>query len=241
MSEEILYNIEKIIERRKRNGEYQYKIKWEGYPMSQCTWEPLKNLESAIELVEEYNLTHPIITQKSPKSVNKKKNIFINKKRKLEKDEADDYIKEITQNEIKNDDKNKDDDKNKEAPQNEIKNDDKNREVTQNEIKNNDKNKDDDKNKEATQNEQIIEEEKKISDDEKKPNINKNIIQKQYIIDDSLKSVITVKQQNGKLIAIVNKIDAEGNTAKAYITTEELRKSNPTILLDFYESIIKFI
>ena len=215
MSKETFYNIDKIIKRRKKNGVYEYKIKWEGYPMSQCTWEPFKNLESAKELVEEYNLTHPIITQKPPKSANAKKHDFINKKRKLDDDDDDYQVKENTQNENKNDDQVK--------------------ENTQNENKN------DDNKKEDTQNEKIIEEEKKISDDEQKPNINQNIIKKQYIIDDTFKSVITVKQQNGKLIAIVNKIDALGNSFKAYITTEELRKSNPKILLDFYESKIRFI
>ena len=100
MSEGDFYNIEKILDRRKTNGKYEYKIKWEGYPMSQSTWEPMKNLESAKELVEEYNRTHPINTQKKPsKGDHKKKDAtFIHKKRKKEND---DKIEQIPQNEKK--------------------------------------------------------------------------------------------------------------------------------------------
>ena len=69
MSEGEFYNIEKILDRRKINGKFEYKIKWEGYPMSQSTWEPMKNLESAKELVEEYDRLHPISgSQKGSKS-----------------------------------------------------------------------------------------------------------------------------------------------------------------------------
>ena len=87
MVEGEFYNIEKILERRVVNGKFQYKIKWEGYPMSQCTWDPLKNLESVKELVEEFDFLHPITpTQKPIKSVvNKKDNTFTKKKKKRRK------------------------------------------------------------------------------------------------------------------------------------------------------------
>ena len=186
MSADVFYNIEKIIDKRITNGQFEYKIKWEGYPMSQCTWEPFKNLETAKEMVDEYNLTHPVITQMSSKPGRKKNSHFINKKRKKEKDENDDMIKEISQN--------------------------------------------------GNNNVNII----KINDDEQKPSINNNLNQKKYIVDESLKSVHTVKQENEKLIAIVDKIDEEGNNSKVYISTGDLKVSNPWILLDFYESKIKF-
>ena len=80
----------------------------------------------------------------------------------------------------------------------------------------------------------------KINDEESKPNINENAYEKTYTIDDSLKNVITVKQQNQKLMAVVDKMDSKGEIVKTYIPTEELRKSNPWILLNFYESKIKF-
>ena len=185
MSEGDFYNIEKILDRRKTNGKFEYKIKWEGYPMSQSTWEPMKNLESAKELVEEYDRTHPITNQqKSSKSKHKKKETtFINKKRK---EENDDKIQQIPQNE------------------------------------------------------KLVEEVEKKNNEDSKINTNENEFEKTYTIDDSLKSVITVKQQNEKLIAVVDKLDPNGDVVKTFIPTEELRKSNPWILLNFYESKIKF-
>ena len=185
MSEGDFYNIEKILDRRKTNGKFEYKIKWEGYPMSQSTWEPMKNLESAKELVEEYDRTHPITNQqKSSKSEHKKKDTkFINKKRKEEND---------------------------------------------------------DKIKETPQNEKPVEEVEKNNNEDSKVNTNENANEKTYTIDDSLKSVITVKQQNQKLMAVVDKLESNGDVVKTFIPTEELRKSNPWILLNFYESKIKF-
>ena len=52
MSEE--YPVEKIIGKRTIKGKVEYKVKWDGYPMDQCTWEPLRNLENVREMVEEY-------------------------------------------------------------------------------------------------------------------------------------------------------------------------------------------
>ena len=190
MSGEELYNIEKILDRRKVNGKFEYKIKWEGYPMSQSTWEPMKNLETAKELVEEYNLSHPILAQPKSKTKSvKKDNTFIHKKKDRENDvkiENEEKYKEIPQNE--------------KMPENGANN--------------------------------II--------DDLKPNIIENGYEKTYTIDDSLKTVVTVKQQNQKLMAVVDKMENNGEMTKTYIPTEELRRTNPWILLDFYESKIKF-
>ena len=48
------------------------------------------------------------------------------------------------------------------------------------------------------------------------------------------------KQQNQKLMAVVEKLNDDGIVEKVYIPTEELRRTNPWILLNFYESKIKF-
>ena len=194
MSEGEFYNIEKIIGRRRINGKLQYKIKWEGYPINQCTWEPMKNLESAKELVEEYDRSNPETNQKSTNN-KKKDNTFLNKKRNLEKEKEEKEEKEEKKEEIQ----------------------------------------------EKNQNEKI-EDEVKLNDDDSKQNIkfNEYINEKSYIIDDSLKSVVTVKQQNLKLMAVVDKMEKNGEMKKQYIPTDELRRSNPWILLDFYESKIKF-
>ena len=54
MSDE--YEVEKIVDKRVKNGKVEYKIKWVGYPMSDCTWEPLKNLENIQKMIDDYNL-----------------------------------------------------------------------------------------------------------------------------------------------------------------------------------------
>ena len=185
MSEDKLYLVEKILKRRKINGKYEYKIKWEGYPMSESTWEPMRNLETAKNLIEEYDRTHPIDSRsKSSKASCKQKNsTFINKKRKEENCEEDEQIR---------------------------------------------------------QNEKNIDEYGKNTDNDLKEKDNISTVKKAYIIDDSLDNVVTVKQKNQKLMAIVEKIDSNGVITKTYISTEELRKVNPWILLNFYESKIKF-
>ena len=179
MTEEF-YNIEKILDRRRGNGgKFEYKIKWEGYPLNQSTWEPMKNLENVKHLIEEYDKTHPIICNDTPK---KKENTNSNKKKK-NNDDAGKPNEELTKNK-------------KEA------------EVVEN-----------------------IDENSKILIYE-----NEN----SYKIDNTLKTVLTVKNQNGKLMAIVDKEGENGEIIKTYIPTEELRKINPWILLSFYESKIKF-
>ena len=177
------YNIEKILDRRRVNGKFEYRIKWEGYPMNQCTWEPLKNLENAKSLIEEYDKAHPInIDEDSPT----RRETVNNKKKKINE-------------EISKENKDSDDiSKNKNEPE-------------------------------------IISEN---NDENSKILIYEN--ENSYKVDNSLKEVTTVKRQNGKLVAIVDKIGENGQIYKAYIPTEELRKINPWILLKFYESKIKF-
>ena len=193
MSEGEFYNIEKILDRRKVNGKLEYKIKWEGYPMNQSTWEPMKNLETAKELVEEYNQTHPLTNQpKTVKTKNKDSFRFIQKKTSRGKEEKVG------------------------------------------------KEENDEKNKEIIPNEKVPDDGGNNNGNEIIQNINENDYVKTFTIDDSLKTVHTVKQQNQKLMAVVDKMELNGELKKTYIPTEDLRKTNPWILLDFYESKIKF-
>ena len=76
MGDNDIYYVEKILDRRKVNDRLEYKIKWDGYPMNQSTWEPLENLRTAIELVEEYDNAHPF-----PKKLIGKKKMRAKKRR----------------------------------------------------------------------------------------------------------------------------------------------------------------
>lgn len=51
------YNVEKIVDKKVSDGLVYYKVKWEGYPMSQCTWEPSSHFEKAKEYVLAYENT----------------------------------------------------------------------------------------------------------------------------------------------------------------------------------------
>ena len=49
------YKVEKILEKRTRSGKVQYKVKWKGWEDEEdLTWEPLKNLSSSKQLIEEF-------------------------------------------------------------------------------------------------------------------------------------------------------------------------------------------
>jgi hypothetical protein len=52
---EPLYNVDKIVGHKMIKGVRYYRIKWEGYPSSANTWEPIDVLEGCLDLVEEYH------------------------------------------------------------------------------------------------------------------------------------------------------------------------------------------
>lgn len=49
------YEVEKILKKRTKNGRVEYYLKWRGYGLEDCTWEPRDNLtcDDLIELFEE--------------------------------------------------------------------------------------------------------------------------------------------------------------------------------------------
>jgi hypothetical protein len=192
MSESDFYNIEKILDRRKINGKLEYKIKWEGYPMNQSTWEPMENLITAKELVDEYDKQYPFTNDMLNKKTKRIKKMSAKKPvKKAAKKENEPQIQEKTENE----------------PQ-----------------------------KEEEKPEQINLEENQINND---INIQNDPIRK-YNIDDSLKKVTTVRKRDNKLMAVVVKMNELGMTNEIEIETNSLKYDNPWILLDFYESKIKF-
>ena len=189
MLDDNLYLIEKILDRRRNNNRLEYKIKWEGYPMSQSTWEPIENLKTAIELVIEYDNLHPL---KQNKKVSQPKK-FLGKKKKLKNS----VKKEITKMVEKKPEGGKEQEKIEKI--------------------------------------NIAEE-----DNQTFTVIPQDDYKKKYNIDDSLKSVITVRKKDNKLVAAVEKMKENGDLERIEIETSKLKNDNPWILLDFYESKIKF-
>ena len=192
MSDNDIYYIERILDKRKVNGKYEYKIKWEGYPLNQSTWEPLENLQTAMELVNEFD---KVYEQQNKNKNESKNNSYLKKKRLLKK-------------EVKKEEKGKE-------------------EIEQKEEKN-----------ENTP----VEEEKKPDNENNNGSINleENEYIRKYIINDSLKSVTTVRKKDNKLIAEVKKLKPNNEIEDIEIETSRLKTENPWILLDFYESKIKF-
>lgn len=51
------FEVERILDHRKvgRRKIMQYLVSWKGYPICEATWEPIENLDGALDLVVEYN------------------------------------------------------------------------------------------------------------------------------------------------------------------------------------------
>ena len=69
-TEEKNFEVDYIITRKtetesQSNEKYMYLVKWVGYPIKQCTWEPMSNLENISDMVEEFD-------RNFPKSINEK-------------------------------------------------------------------------------------------------------------------------------------------------------------------------
>ena len=58
------YEVEKILTRRGENDHLQYLIKWKGYPMDDCSWEPASNLKNSKRILAAFNNKHEIELQR---------------------------------------------------------------------------------------------------------------------------------------------------------------------------------
>ena len=61
-----------------------------------------------------------------------------------------------------------------------------------------------------------------------------------FLIDDSLDKILAIKLEKNELVGIVERRDKEGKVYTEKISTEDIKKINPWILVDFYESKISF-
>lgn len=52
--DEDIFNVEAIRDKRYMKNRLEYLVKWEGYPENQCTWEPLSNLETVKDMIDEF-------------------------------------------------------------------------------------------------------------------------------------------------------------------------------------------
>jgi hypothetical protein len=86
------YVVEKILDKKRHKGVWKYKIKWDGYSIDECTWEPLENLSHILEMVNHFEQYYEKKQEK--KNKNKEKN-------KLNKEILKEKIKEEEKNQIR--------------------------------------------------------------------------------------------------------------------------------------------
>jgi hypothetical protein len=58
------YEVEKILTKRGENNHTQYLIKWKGYPMKDCSWEPTSNLKNSKRILAAFDNKHEIESQR---------------------------------------------------------------------------------------------------------------------------------------------------------------------------------
>ena len=58
------YEVERIITRKNKGKNKKYLIKWEGYSIKDCTWEPLSHLDKINFLVEDFEKNFPFSIDK---------------------------------------------------------------------------------------------------------------------------------------------------------------------------------
>jgi hypothetical protein len=64
------YEVEAIRAHQYQNRKLQYLIKWRGYPESDNTWEPVKNVQAPL-LTREYHKAHPLEDKRTAKRASK--------------------------------------------------------------------------------------------------------------------------------------------------------------------------
>ena len=225
-SEDELYNVEKILDKKKVGGKVLYKVKWEGYDINQCTWEPLKNLFNVQKFINEF--------ERKNKQNNKK---ILNKKHKRNKSIV---------NKKKIDENNKD--KNKKSSSYSKKNDD---EIVSNFYHSNSIKKNQIVKREKSGNKSNTIKSKNsgsnlfkikknfIDNDDESDTIDK--IYPEYKYDESYNKVLSIKKSKNGILCKVEYIDENNFSNVKNILAKNLRKINPNILLDFYENKIKFV
>ena len=193
-----VYQVEKIVGKRWKGGRVQYKVKWEGYPYSQCTWEPLEHLQTVFELIDQYNESQQTTSKKSKKEKDEE---HLRKKRKKSSSVSQEEKSEESSNSRK--------------------------------IKSNSSEKKDSKDNSNKEQNGIANSQDKEFDGV--ITIKEDEIQREEsaII---YKKVITVNKEFKAVVQIVK----DGVESQITIPTSELRRLNPDILIDFYESKIKF-
>lgn len=250
------YEVERILDKKKMGGVWKYQIKWLGYSLDECTWEPKENLINVEDLLDEFEndwLTKNKPTKEKSSGVKKTKselsespifleneseknaeeNLLKKKRKQVEgipgKKLVDEYenIPMFVSQVLEAEDSTKDDEENKtkskmKSPKKLIK---EKKNKSPKKIKNSDL-------ISSNSNAHIL-----ISDEEPIPtdaNLEKV---------DKIKRIITAKQGANKEVLCLVEWMPRSNGAKppdSFLSHLIVRKDAPQLLLDFYESRLKF-
>ena len=55
-----VYEVELILKHRKRGRDYEYLVKWAGYPITEASWEPKSSFTGAAEILQDYQERHQL-------------------------------------------------------------------------------------------------------------------------------------------------------------------------------------
>ena len=55
-----VYNVEAILKHRRRGQGYQYFVKWEGYPITEASWEPESSFSNDGDVLDQYKTRHQL-------------------------------------------------------------------------------------------------------------------------------------------------------------------------------------
>jgi Chromo (CHRromatin Organisation MOdifier) domain len=59
VTDELEYEVERILDSRKYRNQYQYLVKWKGYDAGHNSWEPTAHLTHSQQLVDAFHTNHP--------------------------------------------------------------------------------------------------------------------------------------------------------------------------------------
>ena len=59
-SREEVYEVEQVLEHRRRGWGYKYLVKWARYPITKASWEPKSSFTGAAEILQEYQEHHQL-------------------------------------------------------------------------------------------------------------------------------------------------------------------------------------
>ena len=91
------YEVEKILGKRKTKDDYEYLIKWKGYSLTECTWEPMSHLQYVKDYVDKFNASLDGADNSADKenqnldNKNNGKKKVLQRKRKLMESDEEEY------------------------------------------------------------------------------------------------------------------------------------------------------